>query len=134
MFINVHKEIVLAMLLVLGTMLTSKMKGNTIATNANLLTESFSDTEIANNATPMTIGTYSVKMIQNGSIIHTVEVQENVTDITNVTLEAQNGEGEVIYSTTGNLNALDMQKLPLGTHTIKIYNGQTLLNTHEVKS
>lgn len=155
MFINYHREIILATMLILSSMLTAKVKGNTInlkefvitaeAPEANApeaaamqveITDYFGKTYQAENLNfdlqPLPVGQYTVKVIKNGEEVNSVYVNSLNDNNSVITVEALDAKGNQVYESTKSAEMFDLEQLPAGSYVVNIYQGKNLINTKKI--
>lgn len=153
MFINVQKEIFLAILLLLGSMLTAKIQANTINLKEFVITAeapsvnesnvlavtatdyygtTFKSNDLNFDLQPLPVGQYTIRVIKNGEEVNAVYLNSLQDDKTIITVEALDADGNQVYESTKSTEMFDLEQMPLGTYTINIYQGKELVNTQTV--
>ena len=80
------------------------------------------------------IGNYTIQVLQDGELLNSHAIHNAAKSKNVITIEILNAKGNQVYLSTNAGDAFDLTQMPKGNYTIKIYQGQDLINSNKISN
>jgi len=103
--------------------------------NVDLMDEvTLADPTLNFDLAKLPIGNYTIQVLQNGELLNSHAIHNAAESKNVITIEILNAKGNQVYLSTNAGDAFDLTQMPKGNYTIKIYQGQDLINSNKISN